>query len=355
MKALLSILLVFFTLGACTNSKEKVKKNSSISHILKLASLAPSSHNAQMWKVDVISDYELLVSLDKDRLLPSSDKDNIEALISLGAFLENMIEAAKFYQLDSKIYYSEKEKVEDSSIKVQFFKKEFDNNSQMLKNIKERHSIKEAYLNKNLEEVHIKKLIVSENVRYFEQKSNEGKYIKNTMYKGIIYEARNDNIQNELSDWIRTSYKEEKNTMDGIRPDQMGISGIKKFLFYTFINKKSLNSDKFIEAGIKKGREQIENSSGYFLVEADGNSFRDIVNIGRTLEELWLNATEEKVAVQIMSQINHNEALKKKTIEKLDIKNEVFLILRAGYVKNYGKSKSLRRNIDQFATYREAL
>src|SRR5262245_16708717 len=57
------------------------------------ASLAPSGHNAQPWTVRV-DDRGLWVGTDATRWLPKVDPANRELMLSIGAFLENLITAA---------------------------------------------------------------------------------------------------------------------------------------------------------------------------------------------------------------------------------------------------------------------
>jgi nitroreductase len=62
--------------------------------ILHDASLAPSGHNTQPWLVTVRDSTHWVVSLEQERLLPAVDPANREALLSLGAFLENLAQSA---------------------------------------------------------------------------------------------------------------------------------------------------------------------------------------------------------------------------------------------------------------------
>src|SRR5262249_3613515 len=61
--------------------------------LLYYASLAPSGHNAQPWTVR-IDGREIWVGTDSARWLPKVDPANRELMLSVGAFLENLIAAA---------------------------------------------------------------------------------------------------------------------------------------------------------------------------------------------------------------------------------------------------------------------
>ncbi|MEE4364432.1 MAG: twin-arginine translocation signal domain-containing protein, partial [Desulfotignum sp.] len=62
--------------------------------ILYYASLAPSGHNAQPWFVKINDSDHWTIGLDPDRCLPVVDSSNTEAVLSIGTFLENLVQAA---------------------------------------------------------------------------------------------------------------------------------------------------------------------------------------------------------------------------------------------------------------------
>ena len=73
--------------------------------ILSLASLAPSGHNTQPWTVKIIEPNHWMIGSEKKRWLPVVDPENRELLLSLGAFIENLVLAAGTfgYSVDIKI------------------------------------------------------------------------------------------------------------------------------------------------------------------------------------------------------------------------------------------------------------
>ncbi len=63
--------------------------------ILYYASLAPSGHNSQPWFVKITGPGRWVVGSDRTSWLPEVDGQNTEALLSLGAFVENLVRAAE--------------------------------------------------------------------------------------------------------------------------------------------------------------------------------------------------------------------------------------------------------------------
>ncbi len=71
--------------------------------ILYHASLAPSGHNAQPWFVRIVQKNEWVIGLDPQRRLSEVDPDNREALLSIGAFAENLALAAGTYGFQAEM------------------------------------------------------------------------------------------------------------------------------------------------------------------------------------------------------------------------------------------------------------
>ena len=73
--------------------------------ILYYASLAPSGHNSQPWFVKINSRLDWVIGSNLARCLKTVDDRNRETLLSLGAFVENLVQAAgKFgYAVETKV------------------------------------------------------------------------------------------------------------------------------------------------------------------------------------------------------------------------------------------------------------
>lgn len=74
--------------------KEPIEKQ--IKFFIKAGILAPSTHNTQPWKF-LIKENKLTIFPDNDRRLPIIDPQNQALYISLGACVENIMIAAKYY------------------------------------------------------------------------------------------------------------------------------------------------------------------------------------------------------------------------------------------------------------------
>ena len=71
--------------------------------ILYLASLAPSGHNLQPWTMKIVGPKHWVLGSDRNLRLPAVDPDNRELLLSLGAFLENLVAVARAFGYEAEI------------------------------------------------------------------------------------------------------------------------------------------------------------------------------------------------------------------------------------------------------------
>ncbi|AGK98044.1 nitroreductase [Clostridium pasteurianum] len=318
--------------------------------IIYYGTLAPSSHNAQMWKVKVISDNEIMVMIDKDNVLPALDPTNRESFIAIGGFIENIAQAAPKYKLIAKIDILSKNYNDIDAVRIRFEKlSNSENSDKKTYNIENRLSINDAYLNKKLNQKDVDSLISEieeENGYYFDVNSANGQYIQQNLIAANKKQASDKKKQEELASYMRLSNLEANTNKDGITAEMIGLTGLKKWLYYTFTTKKSITSDSFIKLTVNKVKSQVNNCSGFFIVTSTDNSPEGLINGGRNMERLWLKGIELKVALHPMCQIIEEKPWKEDINRKLNIDRPIQMIMRTGYVKKYGDPVSLRRSID---------
>jgi nitroreductase len=75
-----------------------------LEHILRLAILAPSGHNAQPWLFKIKENY-IEVYKNKEKRLEIGDPEDRLMLISIGCAIANIKVAADYYGFDTQIKY----------------------------------------------------------------------------------------------------------------------------------------------------------------------------------------------------------------------------------------------------------
>jgi hypothetical protein len=123
----------------------------------------------------------------------------------------------------------------------------------------------------------------------------------------------------------------------------MGLSGIIKWFVSTFFTHETVMTKSFRNQSVSTVKKQAENCSGFVLLTVDDNTVPSLINSGRSLERFLTMATGNKLAVHPMSAPLEESPWKETISQKVGLEKAVQMILRVGYVKDYGHPVSKRR------------
>ncbi|WP_223068685.1 nitroreductase family protein [Paenibacillus caui] len=335
------------------NSKLPVSED--LKKIIYYGSLAPSSHNAQMWKVGIRTDSEIAILVDRDRLLPEVDPGMREAFLSIGAFIENIVQAADALGYDTKVTLMPGNTGNEVA-GIVFSRSSGgsasrQSSAQIIDAINIRHTMKEPFLKQPLKpgDLNAFESIDPHQITYYPADSSLGRYITNGTTDSMAKQVQDDGKQQEMANWTRISTREAKSSRDGITPEMMGISGVRKLFFKAFLTHSSLISDSYRKQTVDSIRQQAESAAGFVVIGSEGDSRQDLIQTGRIYERLLLAGAGRRVAIHTMSSMLEESPWKDEVKGKLGLSGVPQFVLRVGYVKDYGKPTSLRRPIDEFA------
>ncbi len=90
------------------------------------------------------------------------------------------------------------------------------------------------------------------------------------------------------------------------------------------------------------------NNCGAFAVITGGSTFEELINTGRKTQAFWFDCTENNIAVQPFSAALETEPFCSSIQTDLGVAAPVQMILRLGYVDEYGANCGLRRNLSDY-------
>lgn len=310
--------------------------------IIQYGSYAPSSHNAQMWRVRIVDSNSIRVFPDLNRLLHAVDPKSREAWISIGAFVENCVLAGMELGYESGVTISE------NGVLIVFKKAETRYQNGYLDLIGKRLTIRGPYLDHPVPDDMINNLKrFSENIHYYDKNSEEGKNIMKYSAEAYIQQTRDTAITQELSHWMIFGNKEKGSRKDGMTAEMLGLDGIRRLFFNLFINEKSVTGRTFINNSIKGAEKQLNKSSGFFLITSKTSGIPDLVNAGMELEELWLECVRNKVAIQPLSQVIEEREQYLHLKSALNLPGEIQMLVRVGMVEQYPVREKRRLTADE--------
>ncbi len=349
-----SLILMFVLLLGISGRTVEVDTNIMVegldnetAQILYYGSLAPSSHNAQMWKTDVYPDEgKIVISLDESRALPAVDPLKREMYISMGAYARSCILAFEAYGYNASHHVSDN----GQTVTINYKKNGNAVDEGLIALMKRRHTDKRDYTDSPIPELFQEGLHGIHGTTFYSKHSDEYEAIKKETLAAAADQQNNQSIRDELADWLRFSNGEVTSKKDGISADQMGMSGFKKALYYLFVSRESAKGDKFAQQGYDMAVSQTENCGG-FIVIADNDTPRDYVNAGMRLMELWLYAVRNNVEMQPMSYAVENPERRIALQKSLKLITPPQMILRVGFVDSvYGENIPVRRDLKDYIT-----
>jgi len=302
-----------------------------------------------MWKIQLHpKDGELYVGLDETRVLSVVDSSKREAYISMGCYLANLQSAFKAYGYDITLHTYEMPD-ENGFISKVTYKKSGDKIDQAaLEIIEKRHTDKGAFMDVAIKETVADALTSDNSICYLDGNENF-EYLKKGTLDAITVQSADQAYRDELAKWMRFSDREVLEKQDGISAEQIGLKGIVKTFYYWTTNQESAKGDTFAKQGVDTAKKQLEGCKGFLVVTGD-NTTKAWINTGLDTENIWLKCVEQGIAVQPMSAMLETEPFSKSIQKYLGTDKPVQMILRIGYVNDYGTNSGIRRNLKDYIT-----
>lgn len=369
-KILLSLLICIVVIFAYSYHKAKplhLTKDTSLPfpleseqrEILYYASLAPNAHNVQPWRLTYNkNEQRFTLAFDSSKALPHIDPARREAWISLGAFLENFRQATANYGMKAEIDILP---IITNNDNVAHITLRSDNKRSPLKQptalklIERRHTDKRPYQNIAIAPENLTALLEQHQpyLTYYPRSTAEFNKLAGYAVEAAKAHALDKHKRDEFALWLRFSNEEASQLKDGLPAEQLGLTGIKKLLYYSLFDREKAKSEAFATENIKKTENSVAQSAGFFVISGE-ETFAATIRSGMNLESFWLDAVQYGISIQPVSQMLEEDAFRQQLAQTLGLSQPPQLILRAGYVDDYGENNKIRRNISEF-THLESL
>lgn len=325
--------------------------------ILYLASLAPSGHNTQPWTVKIAGPQHWIIGSARDRWLPAVDPHNREVMLSLGAFLENLVTAAEVHGYTVDINVIARSPSDKEIIDIRMKKGKVLDFS--LEEIKMRRTARNNFSDREIGTDDLKHITSHRNrpylaglmmphVFYFSNHSPQGRQLQEGTIEANRKQAFRDPAQEELANWIRWSNRDAAEHQNGLTPDSMEIGGIAGFYVRNFFDRKSVLSRSFRETTVDTVTKQVRTCGGWLVFTSRDSQIETLIEQGRVFEEMLLKIRERKIAIHPMTQMLEENPSRAAIAGELGLAGEVQWILRIGYLRSYPDPVSLRMPLSGF-------
>ena len=319
--------------------------------ILELASLAPSGHNTQPWGIRLVDPYTWIITSDEQRWLPAVDPDQRETLLSIGAFIENLVVAAGCYgyEIDLKLLAKTSKDTDIVEVTLNKINSHSADNG-LAERITRRRVVRKGYLAREIGEGDLRHIINDDSAcfHYFPPHSRQGRSLSEGTIEANRQQAYRNEAQEELAEWIRWSDGEAKRFRDGLTPAGMEIAGLAGWYVRHFYRRKNVLSKAFRDATVKSVMELVGRHGGWLVITSEESSVASLLKTGRRFQRMFLRSRDKMIAIHPMTQMLEETQLKHEVVNDLGLTVPVQFILRVGYLEAYPDPVTLRRPVSWF-------
>ncbi|WP_300460592.1 hypothetical protein [Desulfobacula sp.] len=316
--------------------------------ILYYASFAPSGHNSQPWFVRINTSLDWVVGSDADRFLKTVDGSNRETLLSLGAFVENLVQAAGAFGYAAKTTVIAKDRFDSDVVRVRLSKSTALNIP--LHRMVARRTVKSHLQSKELKSSDVKAFSksVGGHLFYFPRGTEHANFMNKEAVENYRIQSDNKKAMEELAAWIRFKDRDAKRFRDGLTPEAMEITGLAGWYVRHFMDNKDVLSKSFNDKGFQKIQEQVTQGAGWLVITSDGNTVKDLIETGRRFQRMALTARQKMIAIHPMTQALEETHGQKNIRDNHGPGVIPQFMLRVGYLNKYPDPVSLRRPVEWF-------
>lgn len=302
--------------------------NTDFIQIANYASKAPSGHNTQPWKFR-ITDSTITIVPNLEVALPVVDSNNRELYISLGCAVENVCIAAGHFGYATHIIECGIE-----AIIIELTQSNLTIEDSLFHQIEKRQTNRSIYNGCKIsdEVLHqLQSIPKEEGVQFYitEIGTPLADTITEYIVKGNEIQMADTAFKNELLSWMRFNKKQVEATGDGLSYSVFGNPPLPKILARPIVSLFLTSNTQN-----KSDRKKIDSSSHFVVYTTQQDTFKEWINLGRTLQRFLLKATEIGVSYAFLNQPCEIATLASDLRKKLPVNMEhPTLIIRIGYAK----------------------
>jgi hypothetical protein len=322
--------------------------DSRLAEVLRLASLAPSGHNTQPWRVELLDEGRLRIHADAARSLPVVDPDNREMLIGLGAFLESLVLAAGIHGLRAQMEPTLQQAGGIWQQEVVLHNAQ--PSDYPAQRLELRRTLRSGFRTQELSAELLSKLQrhAGCDIIYLPRNSRESSLLAEATTAAFSQQTWNDAAQEELASWIRFSNDDARRHRDGLTPAMMGITGFGGWFVRSFYDRSDVLKKGFRDKGIEGVSQQVKEGAGWLILTDTTHTSDAMVSTGRRFQRLASCAREFGLALHPMSQTIEEAPWKNELWSQVGLSTPAHLVLRCGLVDQYPPPSSLRRPVAAF-------
>lgn len=308
--------------------------------LLSYAILAPNAHNKQPWKVRLRDD-GLDLYVDAERLLPQTDPDKRQILISQGTFIETLVIAASRYGLHASVaLLPDGEDPLDAVgsrpvARITWFQEKGKDTDVLFDQILARHTNRRVYEGPPLtkaESDDLQQAVTDPGFAVRLLRETDGiRSLSEIMTDAMRLETEDPAMHGETVSMIRFDERELEQHRDGLGLANLGLTGFQGFMAGFFVKRSTAMDAPFREKTVAVTREAAFSARAIGVLCSPGHDVVNEINSGRHFARLFLTATRLGLSLQPMSQALEIPSSRERLMEFLNLRDRTpQMIFRLG-------------------------
>lgn len=319
-----------------------------LTYLCLLAHLAPSSHNTQPWRFFIDENSKTItIYLDRQFVLPASDVDGRQAVVSIGCAAENLVLGAKYLGLepDIKFLTLDKEKVKPFAeteprltplLEIKFTETGMD--------LKLEKIVKAIFNRKAVRAEYDPQKPIPEGIIDLIKKIPNEEITKLHLITGSLHRLGIAEFQSQADAYVINSPKFSKELGQWLLPNDttnfVGMPGIGFGLtdeqalrmHNGFLGKSPLQPEDGLKFALG-GKIGLEKSPLIGIITTTKDDIENWIMAGRNFEKIFLTLTDNNVQVAVHAGITEVPLIKKIFSATMGTTRYITVLFRAGYVK----------------------
>ena len=316
---------------------------SAILELVGLAARSPSGHNTQPWTLVRTGEHRLVLRSEASRWLPMVDPANRELMLSFGALIEIIRQAAPAigYRADVEVL-AERAVASDIARIDLTLAPAISSTAPAL--IRSRATTRTPFLPVGLDSGVLDQIEALDRtaISFVSRESANGRRLADASSEAFAQQTSDDRKQGELAEWLRFSRRDVRERGDGLTPEALGLPKLTQAIWYAAFSRRVALSGSFRRSSINGTRRQLDECAGFLLVTSEDQSVRSLLEAGAVYQRALLRATALEVAHHTMSQALEEDPWRQEIATALGIGGPVQFIVRVGTARHLARPSPRR-------------
>lgn len=317
--------------------------DSSLLELVDLASRSPSGHNAQPWTIVRTGEHRLVLRTEPGRWLPKVDPYNRELLLSFGALMETMRQAAPAtgYRADMQVVAHRADAPEIAQVDLTTAPAVSSTAPSL---IRSRATTRTPYMLVELPSKDVDEIIGLDQaaLSFVPSQSPKGRWLADAAAEAFAQQTWDDRKQAELAQWLRFSRSDVRTRGDGLTPEALGLRPLAREAWYAAVTGKQALRPFFRRSSIKSAERQLKGCAGFLLVTSGDGGVKSLLDAGALYQRALLRATDLGVAHHTMSYALEEDPWRQEIDRTMQSEQPIQFMVRIGQARHLARP-SIRR------------